>query len=239
MKLNLTDEPFYTIQGEGYGIGRPSVFVRFSGCNLRCKWTRNGVETICDTPYSSFNPERFLTNIDSVIDFICTQDKVTQVVVTGGEPLLWPDQVAGLFNQLPTHLEMTIETNGSLLDQCSINSDRLTFSISPKITTTESTYKSQKTLAEGIKKSFERLPNTRHILKFVLNDVMPYNTAGKISEFVLASGISDRNVYLMPEGVTSEQIDEKQTTIAEIALKFGWNYTDRMHLRLWKGRRNT
>ena len=237
--MNLTDEPFYTIQGEGYGIGRPSIFVRFSGCNLRCKWIRDGVETICDTPYSSFKPERFVTTLDAVSNFITTQSKAKQIIVTGGEPLMWPDQVWALFNRLPTEFEMTIETNGTLLKDFSLDSSRLTFSISPKITTTESTRESRSALAASIKKSFQSLPSTRHILKFVLNDMMIHSTADMIHEFIQQTGIPERNVYLMPEGVTSEQIDEKQTKIAEMAMMHGWNYTDRMHLRLWKGRRNT
>ena len=45
----LISEIFYSIQGEGELTGVPSVFVRTSGCNLRCTW--------CDTPYASWNPE--------------------------------------------------------------------------------------------------------------------------------------------------------------------------------------
>src|ERR1700749_212781 len=71
---------FYSLQGEGKLLGVPSVFVRTSGCNLRCVW--------CDTPYASWNPEGPMMSIDSIVDAV-TNLRPRRAVLTGGEPLLF------------------------------------------------------------------------------------------------------------------------------------------------------
>src|SRR6202034_2771105 len=86
-------EIFYSIQGEGILAGVPSVFVRTSGCNLRCTW--------CDTPYTSWNPEGRDYTVDEIVaDVLQTRagraaavtpnsgHRLTHVVVTGGEPMI-------------------------------------------------------------------------------------------------------------------------------------------------------
>ena len=75
-------EIFYSIQGEGSLVGVPSVFVRTSGCNLRCAW--------CDTPYTSWNPEGndLHARRDSRAGRALTRR--AHVVVTGGEPMIAP-----------------------------------------------------------------------------------------------------------------------------------------------------
>ena len=52
-------EIFYSIQGEGELTGVPTVFIRTSGCNLRCRW--------CDTPYASWNPEGEEMSIEDIV----------------------------------------------------------------------------------------------------------------------------------------------------------------------------
>ena len=75
-------EIFHSVQGEGRYSGEPSVFVRTSGCNLRC-W-------FCDTPYTSWNPEGENRSWDSIVEDVLQYD-CTHVVITGGEPMLQAD----------------------------------------------------------------------------------------------------------------------------------------------------
>ena len=93
-------EIFYSIQGEGVLVGTPSVFVRTSGCNLRCTW--------CDTPYTSWAPEGEERSIDSIVEEVNGYG-ASHVVVTGGEPMIAPE-IEELTHRLTQHV--TIETAG-------------------------------------------------------------------------------------------------------------------------------
>ena len=68
----LISEIFYSIQGEGELTGVPSVFVRSSGCNLRCAW--------CDTPYASWNPEGDLRTVPQILAEVQTFQAARHVV---------------------------------------------------------------------------------------------------------------------------------------------------------------
>src|ERR1700719_4363969 len=85
-------EIFYSIQGEGMLLGVPSVFVRTSGCNLRCSW--------CDTPYTSWNPEGDELSLDKILERVREYPSL-HVVVTGGEPMIAPE-IAALTERLNT-----------------------------------------------------------------------------------------------------------------------------------------
>src|SRR5213078_4685298 len=94
-------EIFYSIQGEGRLTGVPSVFVRTSGCNLRCWY--------CDTPYTSWKPEGEAMNVADVVAAV-DRYPTRHVVVTGGEPLLAPD-IEELCEALKErHYHITVET---------------------------------------------------------------------------------------------------------------------------------
>jgi 7-carboxy-7-deazaguanine synthase len=75
-------EIFHSIQGEGRLAGLPSVFIRTSGCNLRCAW--------CDTPYTSWKPEGRERSLDEIVAEV-NRCACRHVVLTGGEPLLAKD----------------------------------------------------------------------------------------------------------------------------------------------------
>ena len=75
-------EIFHSIQGEGLLTGVPSVFIRTSGCNLRCRW--------CDTPYTSWSPDGKERSVDEIMADIAGFPS-RHTVITGGEPLLMKD----------------------------------------------------------------------------------------------------------------------------------------------------
>src|SRR6476646_1786758 len=118
-RMNIS-EIFYSVQGEGTLVGVPSVFVRTSGCNLRCAW--------CDTPYTSWSPEGEPMSVAAVLDRV-GEFPASHVVVTGGEPMLFDETVELTRCLKHRGLHITIETAGTLYKpvECDL------MSISPKL----------------------------------------------------------------------------------------------------------
>ncbi len=100
----IVNEIFMSIQGEGKEIGKPTVFIRLTGCNLRCKW--------CDTKYAFYEGKEM--SIEDVIKDVDGYG-IKRVCITGGEPLLQRDEVLKLMDALLSKgYEISLETNGSL-----------------------------------------------------------------------------------------------------------------------------
>lgn len=102
MPLNVT-ELFHSIQGESLHAGRPCVFIRLSGCNLRCRY--------CDTHYA-YSPGKSMA-IDEIISAANRFD-CRLIELTGGEPLLQAETPSLIAALLDTGYEVLLETNGSL-----------------------------------------------------------------------------------------------------------------------------
>lgn len=98
MKIN---EIFYSLQGEGYWVGKPAVFIRMSGCNLSCPF--------CDTRHEDFQE---LSADDIVAEVLAYPAR--HVVITGGEPTLQlSDSLTGALKAAGFYIQ--IETNGSVV----------------------------------------------------------------------------------------------------------------------------
>ncbi len=99
LKIN---EIFYSIQGESSYVGFPTVFVRTTGCNLRC--------TYCDTTYSYYEGD--LQSLDKIIETIEAY-KTPYVCITGGEPLLQKEIHTLMTTLCNRSFKVSLETSGS------------------------------------------------------------------------------------------------------------------------------
>lgn len=113
-------EIYRSIQGEGLLTGVPSVFVRASGCNLRCWY--------CDTPYASWQPRGRDISIDEIVAHI-EEWECGHVVVTGGEPMLFAELIPLCERLRAARRHVTIETAGTLFLPVACD----LMSISPKL----------------------------------------------------------------------------------------------------------
>lgn len=115
-KIILAQKPFLSIEGESLRQGLPVVFVRFQGCNLRCK-SEKYPECHCDSEYSFSNsPTTFITNSKELISLI-KEFNCNNISITGGEPLLHENSLRNFLDELSSDdqdFDVTIETNGSL-----------------------------------------------------------------------------------------------------------------------------
>lgn len=144
MKINNIDlskyrpiiEVFNSIEGEGITTGNPTLFVRLSGCNLRCCFDNS----ICDTAYSSFNPEKGKYTYQSIIDEIEKYPLTKDISITGGEVFLYPEIVRDIIEIAKTYdKNVIVETNGTIAPCSKIIGDIDLINISPKLKSSEPT----------------------------------------------------------------------------------------------------
>lgn len=138
------NEIFHSIQGEGKWAGVPSIFVRVSGCNLRCCFRNpEGGVTTCDTPYTSHSPEKPKSMTvddaaDQINEILAHYPEIRHIVITGGEPTLYQDGIMALLDELDKEredLKVTIETNGTIIPSPGLLDRVDLWSVSPKLST--------------------------------------------------------------------------------------------------------
>ena len=160
-----------TLQGEGKLVGIPVLFIRTSGCNLRCTWTTpSGKTSICDTPYASHFPgEVDIMDTGEVVEIVrANLGPIKHVIISGGEPTLQPLPLVELARYLKKELNVhiTLETNGVLfIPELATHIDL--FSISPKLKSSDPDVKKNRLLEYPVEqnyirdhKKFRRNPDT-------------------------------------------------------------------------------
>jgi 7-carboxy-7-deazaguanine synthase len=228
-------EIFYSIQGEGALTGVPSVFVRTSGCNLRCRW--------CDTPYASWKPESESYTAQEVFDAVSRHQRARHVVFTGGEPMLVKELIPLSEMLTAAGWHITIETAGTIL-RGDVHCDLA--SLSPKLSnsTPLSGEIEQAWIGRHEQTRFQPavlqdwLQRGDYQLKFVVGSPQD---VGEIDSLLgsIQFPIAPHKVLLMPEGVTTEVLRGKSLDLVALCKERGFRFSDRLHVHLFGHQRGT
>jgi 7-carboxy-7-deazaguanine synthase len=219
-------EIFKSIQGEGFLTGTESVFVRASGCNLRCWY--------CDTPYTSWAPEGEDLSLSEIVAEVAALGS-SHVVVTGGEPMLFAELVplCAEFKTLGKHI--TIETAGTLY--LPVVCDLM--SISPKRANSTPPL-------EKAGRWTERHERTRHApdvirrlasecvcqFKFVVDSP---TECDDVESYLRAFPEIDKSrVLLMPQGTTQSELAQTAAWLEPYCHEHGLTFCPRMQIE-WFG----
>jgi 7-carboxy-7-deazaguanine synthase len=216
-------ELFYSIQGEGKLVGTPSVFVRASGCNLRCSW--------CDTPYASWKPEGQNLAVAEIVRQV-ERFEAKHVVVTGGEPMIMPE-IAELCAALREHgKHITIETAATVFESVAVDLASMSPKLSnstPRDTEFASNHEKMRLNIPAIQQFIDESPDFQ--LKFV---VSAERDLAEIHEILRKlQGWEPSDVLLMPEGIDADTLRGRSGWIAEICKSTGFRFCPRLHIELY------
>jgi 7-carboxy-7-deazaguanine synthase len=219
-------EIFRSIQGEGFLTGTESVFVRASGCNLRC-W-------FCDTPYASWQPEGDDLSVEEIVARV---DRLARrhVVLTGGEPMLFAELIPLCAALRRRDRHVTIETAGTLYlpVECDL------MSISPKLANStppperDPRWRRRHDRSRHAPEVIRRLvAEHAYQLKFVVERI---EDCREVEEYLAAFPEIDRSrVMLMPQGTDAATLAEKARWLEPYCAEHGLRYCPRRQIE-WFG----
>jgi 7-carboxy-7-deazaguanine synthase len=230
----LIAEIFHSLQGEGELTGVPSVFVRTSGCNLRCTW--------CDTPYASWNPEGKPRSIAQIVAAIDRHPTTRHVVLTGGEPMIAKEirELATAVKTTGRHVTIetaaTVAPAGIACDLASLSPKLLNSAPDPlQHATWRRKHEATRWQPNVVRAWIDAYP---YQFKFVVSRPEDID---ELEHMLGALGreIPRDKILLMPEGITIERIRERASWLAEICKTRGYRYAHRLHIELYGNKRGT
>ena len=209
----------------------PSVFIRTSGCNLRCAW--------CDTPYTSWVPEGRKWSLKEILQEVAKYPS-RHIVVTGGEPFLAVEieELTARMKALGAHI--TIETAATLFKPVACD----LVSMSPKLANSTPWRRAKGEFVEmhertrlNFKVMQQFIDCYDYQLKFVVNQRKDF---AEIEDVLLnLRGVDRSRVLIMGQGRTRQELRDKAKWIVELCKKHGFGYTPRLHIELFGNRRGT
>jgi organic radical activating enzyme len=220
-------EIFESLQGEGVSAGAPSVFLRLSGCNLKCAF--------CDTPYTwdagrfDLSRESRSLSVEETLHALRGYS-AQRIVVTGGEPLLQQRALEELLGSLTETFVVEVETNGTIAPTPALIARVTQWNVSPKL--------SSAGMREDERISYDVLTTfrdtTRAYLKFVVSRPEDLDEALALTNAV---AFPKSHVILMPEARTAGELAARSPWVAAAALKHGFRFSTRLHVLLWNDER--
>ncbi len=229
----LIAEIFHSIQGEGELAGVPSVFVRTSGCNLRCAW--------CDTPYASWHPEGEPRTVEAILAEVAARP-ADHVVLTGGEPMIAPGVhelatgLKGLGRHLTIETAATVPPGGIACDLASL---------SPKLLNSAPDAREH----SGWRRRHEALRWQPEVVRAWLADydcqlkfvVAREEDVEEIKGMLAQLGrdVPRHRVLLMPEGTTVAALRQRAAWVSDCCRREGFRYAPRLQIELFGNRRGT
>ncbi|MBN9658516.1 MAG: 7-carboxy-7-deazaguanine synthase QueE [Acidobacteria bacterium] len=222
-------EIFTTIQGEGILTGVPSLFLRVSGCNLRCTW--------CDTPYTSWQPEGEEMALEALVQRVEAEPGYRHIVLTGGEPMLFAETVELTRRLRDLGRHITIETAGTVWQP--VDCDLM--SVSPKLRNSTPWDREGGRYAAGHERLRYRpevlrrlLTNFDYQVKFVVSDPGDLEEVQKIASEI---GAIPERILLMPEGISADRLHERAGWLVEVCKQYGYRFCPRLHVLIYGNRR--
>lgn len=230
-------ETFISVQGEGMLSGVPSYFVRTAGCNLRCHF--------CDTPYASWRPRGDMRSLDAILAPLDSHPGVGHAVVTGGEPMIakgLPELLAALKAR---GMHITIETAGTVFKP---NLPVDLWSISPKLKGStplvapvlEDEDPITEKEREDWAKRHERTRYQPEVLKQMMAGEYQLKFVAKVPSdldevdaMVKAVQADPKRVLIMPEGVSTQALNDVAAWLVPAVIARGYRFCDRLHIRLF------
>lgn len=224
-------EIFQSLQGEGFLSGTPSVFVRASGCNLRCWY--------CDTPYASWRPEGDDWAVDEIVSAVEGYG-VEHVVLTGGEPMLFAELIPLSARLEEAGHHVTVETAGTLHLPVACH----LMSISPKLANSTPS----ETQAGRWSARHARVRHVPEVVRRLVREY-PYQVKFVVDrpgdlpdvERYLADmpEIAADRVLLMPQGTDPAELAEKRQWLEPYCQRHGLTFGPRAQIEWFGLRRGT
>jgi 7-carboxy-7-deazaguanine synthase len=248
-------EIFRSIQGEGRLTGTESIFVRTSGCNLRCRY--------CDTPYASWTPEGEELSVAEILDRIdelrrseppelpasfqtpaasasAAPNDVRHVVLTGGEPMLFAELIPLTASLRAQGWHITIETSGTLYLPVACD----LMSISPKLSNStpppdrDPQWTWRHTLHRHAPEVIRRLTAEYDCqLKFVVDQ--PEDCREVEAYLAAFAEIPRSRIMLMPEGTDADTLAAKAAWLAPYCIQRGFHFCPRRQIEWFGAQRGT